>query len=389
MRNAESISLDKFEFAFYRAGWDQRESKDKKYVVWIDKDDPKTWTMQPRDMKSPEYKYYQEQNILILLYAFNLKETQDSRVELISQLKSYNYKLINRIVTNDNYSDNIVPYELATALPEKNIDAFRYFYQLKADENKLLPIERFEMNHTEVGSFVIPISISIDDEEASQLPTVANNTNVVLHEYLKAIETLKQIPKNTPTDYAQRVFSERINSKIVKDFFGATNSIAKIKEKYSHKIKEITIGSKGSVVLDYGLKTEEREFKSVDIGGIEVLQQDYIDELEKLEISSDSSKIEEYGAQINVLVDNLNIGGKVIFEVLNIRGMKIDKPFKAIGSQLTKSQLDICADYFKERKPALIIADVTKAKGRMGYLIIESVNPGEMYSTSPQQTSLT
>ena len=385
MIRKEQISLDKFEYAFTRAGWTQRTSKDGNYTVWIDPMDASVWTMQPKDTNSPEYNFYQDQNILILLYALKIPESNETITELTSQLKSYNYKLINRIAMSSSFSNNSVPYELATALPERNVDAFRYFYQVKSQKHKAIPIEKFEMNHTEVGSFIIPVSISVDEDEALQLATVATDTNVMLHNYLKAVDRLKEIPQNSPEDFAERVLAEDLNSKIVKDFFSHNNSIAKYKEKYKEQIKEITIGSKGSFVLDFGLRKEEKEFRQVDIGGIEVINDEYIEALERLEVTSDSSKIEMYGVQVNVLVDSINIGGKVLFEVLELPGVKLDKPFKAISSQLTKAQLDICADYFKERKPASILADVTKAKGRMGMLIIESVNPGKMSTTGPQQ----
>ena len=382
MRIIEDIPFNRFEEAYTRAGWTRKNSADGRYGVWIKPDDPDVWTMLPTDISSPEYRLYQNKNLLMLLYALGIEENEETISELVSQLKHFNYKLINRIVPQSDASYNSVPYELATLLPDKNIDAFRYFYQTKAKRQKNIPIERFEMNHTEVGSFIIPVSISVDENDKQvSLASVQTDTNKVLHDYLSAVQTLTELPRHDADVFAKRALEEQLNSKIVKDFYGSENSVARYKEKYQKQVKEITIGSTGSYILDFGLTKEEKDFKQVDIGGISALSSDFIETLERLEIASDSTKIEEFGATLNVLVDSVNIRGTVVFEVLKINNDNVEKPFKAISSQLTKSQLDKCADYFKERKPASVLADITKPKGRMGKITIESINPGKMISS--------
>lgn len=382
MRIIEDIPFNRFEEAYTRAGWTRKNSADGRYGVWIKPDDPDVWTMLPTDISSPEYRLYQNKNLLMLLYALGIEENEETISELVSQLKHFNYKLINRIVPQSDASYNSVPYELATLLPDKNIDAFRYFYQTKAKRQKNIPIERFEMNHTEVGSFIIPVSISVDENDKQvSLASVQTDTNKVLHDYLSAVQTLTELPRYDADVFAKRALEEQLNSKIVKDFYGSENSVARYKEKYQKQVKEITIGSTGSYILDFGLTKEEKDFKQVDVGGISALSSDFIETLERLEIASDSTKIEEFGATLNVLVDSVNIRGTVVFEVLKINNDNVEKPFKAISSQLTKSQLDKCADYFKERKPASVLADITKPKGRVGKITIESINPGKMISS--------
>lgn len=379
MRIIEDIPFNRFDEAYIRAGWTRKTSSDGRYGVWIKPDDPDVWTMLPVDASSPEYKLYQNKNLLMLLYALGVEENDDSVSELVSQLKHFNYKLINRIIPQNNANHTSVPYELATLLPEKNIDAFRYFYQTKARKQKNIPIERFELNHTEVGSFIIPISISVDESDNQvSLASVQTDTNKVLHDYLGAVQTLTELPRHDANVFAERALDEQLNSKIVKDFYGSESGIARYKEKYQTQVKEITIGSTGSYILDFGLKQEEKSFKQVDIGGIGALGSEFIETLERLEVASDTTKIEEFGATLSVLVNSVDIKGTVVFEVLKINNDNVEKSFKAVSSQLTKNQLDKCADYFKERKPASVLADITKPKGRMGKITIESISPGKM-----------
>ncbi|RZM19818.1 MAG: hypothetical protein EOO88_36990 [Pedobacter sp.] len=388
MRHEEVIPLARFDLAYAKAGWTRKHTKDGVYAVWQDPNDKDTWMMLPNDENASEYRLYQEKNILMLLYALNIPETGEAINELYSQLKSSNYKLLNRIVVKDDYGKNSVPYELSAVVPEKNIDAFRYFYQTKAKGDKAIPIERFQLSHTEVGRFVIPISIQVDESEQTTLASVQSDTNKVLHDYLSAVETLTKIPRESAEKFAEKVLSESINSKIVKDFFGNDHSIAKFREKYSSQVKEITIGSKGSYILDYGLRPIEKKFDEVNISNVESLSSDFIETLERLEVASDDTSIEENGVKLSVLINSISINGRVQFEVLNIQGISIEHSFKANGSQLTKFQLDVCADYFKERKPATILADVSKRRGRMGTLRIESISAGKMNSNGPTQLEL-
>ena len=138
MRIIEDIPFNRFEEAYTRAGWTRKNSADGRYGVWIKPDDPDVWTMLPTDISSPEYRLYQNKNLLMLLYALGIEENEETISELVSQLKHFNYKLINRIVPQSDASYNSVPYELATLLPDKNIDAFRYFYQTKAKQARSL-----------------------------------------------------------------------------------------------------------------------------------------------------------------------------------------------------------------------------------------------------------
>lgn len=388
MRQNEIIPVSRFDLAYSKAGWLSKNTKDEMYAVWQDPNDRNVWMMLPHDSQAPDYKLYQDKNILMLLYALNIPESEETINELYSQLRASNYKLLNRIVVKDGYGKNSIPYELSTIVPEKNIDAFRYFYQTKARGDKTIPIEKFQLSHTEVGSFVIPISIQVDESDQTTLASVQSDTNKVLHDYLKAVQTLTKISRVSAEKFAESVLSENINSKIVKDFFGADHSIAKFREKYSKQVKDITIGSKGSYILDYGLKPTERSFDEVNISNVESLSSEYIETLERLEVASDNTRIEEFGARLSVLINSISISGRVQFEVLKIDGIKIENSFKAFGSQLTKMQLDTCADYFKERKPATILADVSKSKGRMGTLRIESISPGKMNTYGPTQLEL-
>ena len=310
----------------------------------------------------------------MLLYAYSIDETQNNIDEIISQLRAYNYKLINRIVGDAEFRSDSVPFEIATILPQKNIEAFRHYYLTRKTKRRSLPIEKFELNHTEVGSFIIPISIVVQEDQNATIIPIQNETNAVLHEYLKSIETLLAIPKNImPDTYAERIIESAIDSTLVRDFLGTTASIAKVKEKYQDRVTELSISSTGSPILDYGLTDSERNFNTVDLTQATVLSKEYMEYIEKLEVESDNNKVEEHNANIRVVVDNIDRNGQVRLTVISINDTEVDKPFKATSVGLTKEKLDQFAELFKNEGAALIRGDVTKAKQRMGRIEIDDI----------------
>src|SRR5690606_3850643 len=149
----------------------------------------KIWIELPADENAPDYSYYAQKNVLMLLYALDLPENEQSIDELISQLRAYNYKLVNRIVGDSAFRSDSVPYELASLLPQKNIESFRHYYLTSKTKKRSIPIEKFQLNHTEVGSFVIPVSILVEEESNTTIVPLKNETNLVLHNYLKMIDT--------------------------------------------------------------------------------------------------------------------------------------------------------------------------------------------------------
>lgn len=377
MKKSSVVKIAKFRETYARVGWPEKRSKDGRYIIWTSPRNASIWVRLPVNEDAIDYTLYAKKNVLMLLYALNIPETQSTAEELISQLRAYNYKLINRIVSDAEFKADSVPYELATLLPQKNIEAFRHYYLTRKTKKRSIPINRFQLNHTEEGSFVIPVSILVDEDKNATLMPTQNETNIVIHDYLNMVDSLLKIAANNPVTYAEKVVGESIDSKIVKDFLGRAGSIAKSREKYSHEIKEVSISSKGSLILDYGLERSEQEFKEIDLGGIDVLGDDYIKELEKLEIAADKNKVEETQATINVVIDNIDRNGRVKFTVTAINNEEINKPFKAYSNELTKTRLDQFADYFKNEGSAIVTGDITKATGRMGKINLETIGAQE------------
>lgn len=367
------VPVIKFREAFTKVGWKHATSSSGKYEIWTDNKDESIWTRLPLLESDPEYRFYQNKNILFLLYALGLPENKDAEDDLKSQLKDYNYKLVSRIIATPDSPKNTVPYEVANIVTQKNVDAFRFFHQTKSKKTRSLPIEKFQLNHTEVGSFVIPVSILVDDSPNSFFP-VPSQTNLFLHQYLDAVEKLASLPRKNPTDFAERVMAESIDSKIVKDFFGNDSSIARCREKYAESIDNITITTKGSPFLDFGLEEKDQSFKEVSIGHVLPLKEDYIDYLEQLEIRSDTTRIDIRGGKIDVAVEAIDINGHAKFSVVAVNGTELSKPFKAYSTELSKKKLDMCADYIKRGGAMRVIGDLEKLKGKSGKILIDDLS---------------
>ncbi len=373
MKRKYLVPIDRFRSAFQRLKWNEQLSTSGKYYIWTDPTDESIWTRQPIRESEPEYLLYQEKNIFMLLYALNQPETNECASELLSQLKEYNYKLTNRIVGKNNKVNSTIPFELANIITEKNIEAFRYFYQTKSKNKKQIPLERFELNHTEVGSFVIPISISVEEEKNVSFIPMQNDTNILIHKYLDAIETLTKIPRDSALQFADQVIENSIDSKIVKDFFGYDRSIARYIKKYASDINGVTIGSKGSLLLDYGLNQDQRNFKQVDISKVEALNEDYIRTLEEREIEKDETRIDIKATKIDVIVDQIDRNGKIKFTVTGIGDTDKDYSFKAYSNELPVAKLDVFADFFKNGGATVITGDISKTKGKVGKIIVDNI----------------
>jgi hypothetical protein len=372
MSNSVIIPFIKFKDAFEKAGWIEHKSGSSEYKVFVDPNNTDLWTRVLTAEDSTQYLIYQKKNILLLLYALGVEESLANYKDLQSQLRNYNYKLINRIEAESSLNSSAIPFELAKLIPEKNIDAFRYFFHTKTKKKKSIPIEKFELNHTEVGSFVIPVSILVEDNENTVIP-VQNEMNLQLHNYLKAIDALSKIPRNGAENFAERVMADSIDSKIVKDIYGADNSIARFKDKYKERVKSVSIGSRGSMLLDFNLPADEQTFKEVDLGEIAPLKEEYIEVLEQKELLSNDTNYVEHDVKIDVLVEAIDITGRAKFTVMAVNDDEVNKPFKAQSIRLPKAKLDQFAKYFVNGDTITIRGDIEKSKGRLGQIIVDTL----------------
>jgi len=365
------IPVKRFADVFLRLGWKQSKSKSNKYDVWTSPLDKNIWTIVPNDINSEEYKYYANKNIKVILYALDMAENDINIYDIRSQLINYNYKLLNKIVTNKNLDNDSIPYELANVLPSKNVAALRSYYNYKNKGKKDLPISNFEMNHTQQGSFIIPVSIRVEDDN-EKFKIIPSDTNIILREYLDIIDELVKIEPRTKEEYASKVMEYNIDSRIVKDFVDQNGSIAKYKENYKDKVKDMTITSKSNPILDYNLKPQDKIFKVVDLSYIKPLSEEFIEYLEEKEIKADSAYLSSEDANIDVSVDSLDQNGTAKFSVFSINGETMKRPFKAFTLKQTKSILNTFADAFKSRDLIVINGDIEKPRGKSGTIYITS-----------------
>lgn len=387
--NTQIIPRARLIDVFTKLGWIKSESKSGKYDLWTSNQNKNIWATLPKDAQSLEYKYNQEKIVELIVLSLGLRDDDFNKEDVYSQLLNYNYKLINKIVNKPNFEQDKVPFELAGILPLKNINAFRTFYIMKTHGAKSLSLDQFEFNHTQEGSFIIPISIMVPEEIGSvqsSISQIANSTNSILREYLKTIDRLIKITATNEINFADKIIEENIDSKIVKDFYSETEGLAKYREKYEDKVENISIYSTSNPILDFNLPEQEKQFVHVELGKIRTVPDEYIKVLEKREEESDQETREETNAKIDVAVDSVDLNGTAKFTVLAINGEGIKKPFKARSTKTTKENLNFCADAFKSRDTIEIRGDLFKAKGKLGELI-----PGEFASKAESkniQTSI-
>ncbi len=334
--------------------------------------DNSIYTPLPIQKEQEAYRYYMEKALKMILYIINVNENTENLSELADQIINPNYKFYNRIELKSDYINRTVPFELANNFPLKNVEAFRTFYAKKTKGQGAIPIENFELNHTQKGSFVIPISVKAE-LDAMQFPDIPNKTHLFVKEYLDLVDTLVNIPLNEDDNktYANQVVESGIDSRIVKDILGTGNSIASYKEKYIESVKDLTVTSRPNILLDRKLSEEQNRFKQIDLTKCRLLRSDVIKTIEDIEIKKDDSNLYFTGAEIEALVDSVDENGTAKFTILKINKSEVDNPFKSITTKLPKSILNFCADAFKSRDPIWIKGDIEKAKGKMGSILHE------------------
>jgi hypothetical protein len=356
----------KFADAFQKIGWDVRISKSEEYYIWVDPKDENMWVRLPRHETNPHYITYQRKSTSLLMYALDMPENKTSADEIISQLEGYNYKLISRILGINSGPIDRVPYELATEVTKKNTEAFRHFALTKKNGRKrAIPIDKFELNHTRTGSFVIPISLSAEEDSNETLLPKQSATGVILHEYLNMLDKLIKAPRSTAEAFAENVVGDAIDSKIVKSLLAKEGSVAKYSSKYSSMIGGIIIEGRSSPILDFRLDEKDKKFKDVELTGTPPVEDEYIKAVEDLELRSNDSSITENKAKIEVVVDTIDRTGKARFTVMSINDEEIKRPFKAMGTEMSITKLNECAAHFATGS-FIVIGDVAKMSGRMG-----------------------
>ncbi len=383
------IPRSRFNDVFTRLGWAKSKSKSGKYDLWTSNHNKNIWALLPLDSNSLEYKYNQEKNVELIVLALGLTDNDFNKKDVYSQLIKYNYKLINKIINKEGYEQDKVPFELAGILPLKNINAFRTYYAIKTHGTKSLNLDQFEFNHTQEGSFIIPISINVPEEaQNTQTPIgqIAGQTNTILRDYLNTIDKLTKINTSDENTFSNKIIEENIDSMIVKDFYSKTDGFAKYREKYEATVKDISIYSTSNPILDFNLNDQDKKFTHVELGRIKSLPDDYLKVLIKKEEEADQETREETNARIDVAVDSVDLNGTAKFTVLAINGQGLKKSFKARSVRTTKENLNFCADAFKSRDTIEIRGDLFKPKGKLGELI-----PGEFIKKEKQkpiQTSI-
>lgn len=80
------IPKQNFEDAFKRIGWSLSRGSSRGYSIFTSPHDSNIWTVLPSDENSPDYRYYQEKNIKMLLFALNIEENRLNFSDIANQL---------------------------------------------------------------------------------------------------------------------------------------------------------------------------------------------------------------------------------------------------------------------------------------------------------------
>lgn len=342
------------------------------YDIWTSPVDSNVWLAIPRSFNVDQMGEFIGIVAETIAYTLGLDANGTLREELINQLQGLNYKIYNRVKLNKDYGSDSVPFEIVQVMTMRSISSFRTFTHLKSKVLQDIPMEDFQFNHTQRGSFVIPISIKYT-LQTEPFPTMPNELNTLLHDYLNKLETISLSSVDSKDDFIENMFENGVDSKIVKDFIGSKSSLATIRNKYENIIEELTVSSSLNPILDQSLNKNENTFPTVNFSNIRPVPDQFIEELEQVEIKSNNLQIEEYGVPIVVEVDGIDKTGSAKFTVLGYAGITPDKPFKAHTGEQTRERLNMFAKAFPESTRITLKGDIRKKRGETGRIIIGEV----------------
>lgn len=356
------------------------DGKSGKYDIWTSPKDSELWVAIPKERDSSQMDYFNNILAETLLYHLNLKQTEENKNELLSQLVDLNYKMFNKISLNEQNYISSVPYELAQVVTLRNITGFRTYLHQFSQKLSDIPIERFKLNHTKKGSFIIPISILCEKED-SPLPTFPTELSKMVRGYLDKISMIKDLNTKDVQKFAKDAFEREISSTILEDIIGFKDSIASTTEKYKSQLKEVQIFSNGNPILDFNISETDKSYKTVDLFNLNPLPEEYFNTLVNLETKQNETLLEAHGVDMYVEVDSINITGTAMFNVYGVDNKILEKPFKAQTVKLSKERIDLCADALKTRAKIKIKGDITKKKKKIGEVVVDEITNDDHIST--------
>lgn len=360
--------IKNLQFILSKLGLEKSESKSGRFEIWIDADG----NLFPIPKKiDNNYDYYEGIIIDYLISKLGLKSNDYSYHELKNQIKGLNYKLISKITFKESDFVDTIPIEVAQTVTAKNVDAFRTFSNFETKGKNDIPIEKFKLNHTQKGSFIIPVSIMYE-AESMNFDTIATTLNTLLHNYLQKLADFKKIDVSDKENFVSSVQEQKVTSKIVKDFLSKKDSVVSVQERYRDEIDEISITSSGSPLLDYNL-TEERDFPVIGFSGLKSVPADFIEYLEQTEINENDVALKEQGIDMLAEVDSIHVNGTARFTIFSAGRETFSKPLKADTVQLTQDRIGKCAEAIKTRSVITIHGDITKIKGKIAKVIVDDL----------------
>ncbi len=347
------------------------KSKSGNYEIWKSRERDDLFTVLPLAKSSHDYEYYQEKNVEFINYLLGLVYNEENKEEILSQLNGYNYKLINRIQTKEPYSQETVPYRLADVLINKNVNAFLYFFNQKTKGKIPLGIKNIRLNHTQHGSFVIPVSIELVGQET--FPTIPSQINKTLRDYLDVVDLISGLDMSNEEKFASSVLENDLDSTLVRNFIDSTSSVAFYKKEYSDFIQNVSISGRSNPILDYQLERKYKNFPEVSLAQLQPASVEFFEYLERKETERDEQAIYAVNTTIEVIVDALDRGGKVKFSVVAVGAQRIDKPFKASIDEQPQVRLNEFASAFITGEVLELNGDIRKPKHKLGKILVHEL----------------
>lgn len=263
--------------------WEFSENQNGKNYIWRFVEDENIFLPLPKNPNTYDYDIFERKNAQILLQLRSLDFGENSAESLLNDIvQSYDKILIQLKGENNIAISSAISSDLVFETQSKVTQSIK---RLIKNFNSQEKNSEIKMGQTRRGSYIIPLLIPVKTEGSIFITATANRK--LISDYLNQVNFLTELKEDNKKDFAKKIFEKQIDSNIVTAILSENYGLVKTKTKYKKEIKDICLIGETNKAVDFLILEPPKEFPAVSFKKAISYSEDFIFELEKLEIKDD------------------------------------------------------------------------------------------------------
>lgn len=263
--------------------WEFSENENGKNYIWRFREDPSIFLPLPKTPNTYDYDIFERKNAQILLQLNNLDYGGDSTENLLNDIaQSYDKILLQFKGENNIEISSSISFDLVFEAQSKIIQSIK---KLSKNINFQEKNSEIRMGQTRRGSYIIPLLMPVKTEGGLFVRATANRK--LIRDYLNQVDFLTELKEEDEKDFARKIFEKQIDSSVVTAILSENYGLVKTKTKFKKEIQDICLIGETNKAVDFLIRESPLESPVVSFKKAIPYSEDFIYELEKLEIKDD------------------------------------------------------------------------------------------------------